>query len=122
MMLLMKDRKEISVVNDQKGSPTWASDLAAFILYIIDQPQWHPGIYNYSNDGEITWYDFALEIKRLIGSDCIVHPIPSSSYPTPAKRPAYSVLDKQKIKGVFGVNPESWKGSLEKCISQLMRG
>jgi len=121
MMRLMKDRKEISVVNDQKGSPTWASDLATFMLHIISQSQWHPGIYNYSNDGEITWYDFALEIKRLIAADCFVHPIPSSAYPTPAKRPAYSVLDKQKIKRVFGVYPESWKGSLEKCISQLLK-
>jgi dTDP-4-dehydrorhamnose reductase len=121
MMRLMKDRKEISVVNDQKGSPTWAADLASFIVNIIDLPQWHPGIYNYSNDGEITWYDFALEIKRLIGSDCIVHPITSSAYPTPAKRPAYSVMDKQKIKLVFGVHPESWKQSLEKCIDQLLK-
>jgi dTDP-4-dehydrorhamnose reductase len=121
MMRLMKDRKEISVVNDQKGSPTWAADLASFIVHIIDLPQWHPGIYNYSNDGEITWYDFALEIKRLLGSDCIVHPIPSSAYPTPAKRPAYSVMDKQKIKLVFGVHPESWKQSLEKCIDQLLK-
>ena len=121
MMRLMKDRKEISVVNDQKGSPTWASDLASFILHIISQSQWHPGIYNYSNDGEITWYDFALEIKRLIASDCMVHPIPSSAYPTPAKRPAYSVLDKEKIKRVFGVHPESWQLSLEKCISQLLK-
>jgi dTDP-4-dehydrorhamnose reductase len=121
MMRLMKDRKEISVVNDQKGSPTWAADLASFIVHIIDLPQWNPGIYNYSNDGEITWYDFALEIKRLIGSDCIVLPIPSSAYPTPAKRPAYSVMDKQKIKLVFGVHPESWKQSLEKCIDQLLK-
>lgn len=121
MMRLMKDRKEISVVNDQKGSPTWAADLASFIVHIINLPQWHAGIYNYSNDGEITWYDFALEIKRLIGSDCIVHPIPSSAYPTPAKRPAYSVMSKQKIKLVFGVHPESWKLSLEKCIDQLLK-
>ena len=121
MMRLMKDRKEISVVNDQKGSPTWAADLASFIVHIIDLPQWYAGIYNYSNDGEITWYDFALEIKRLIGADCIVHPIPSSAYPTPAKRPAYSVMNKQKIKRVFGVDPESWKQSLEKCISQLLK-
>ena len=121
MMRLMKDRKEISVVNDQKGSPTWAADLASFILNIISQSQWHPGIYNYSNDGEITWYDFALEIKRLVDADCIVHPIPSSAYPTPAKRPAYSVLNKQKIKRVFGVDPESWKLSLEKCVSRLQK-
>ncbi len=121
MMRLMKDRKEISVVNDQKGSPTWAADLASFIVHIIGQPAWHPGIYNYSNDGEITWYDFAVEIKRLIAADCIVHPIPSSAYPTPAKRPAYSVLNKQKIKRVFGIGPESWKLSLEKCISRLQK-
>lgn len=121
MMRLMKDRKEISVVNDQKGSPTWAADLASFIVHIIGQPQWHPGIYNYSNDGEITWYDFAIEIKRLVAADCIVHPIPSSAYPTPAKRPAYSVLNKQKIKRVFGIDPESWKLSLEKCISRLQK-
>lgn len=121
MMRLMRDRKEISVVNDQKGSPTWAADLASFILHIICQPAWHPGIYNYSNDGEITWYDFAVEIKRLIAADCIVHPIPSSAYPTPAKRPAYSVLNKQKIKRVFGIDPESWKLSLEKCISLLQK-
>ncbi len=121
MMRLMKDRKEISVVNDQKGSPTWAADLASFIVHIIGQPAWHPGIYNYSNDGEITWYDFAIEIKRLIAADCIVHPIPSSAYPTPAKRPAYSVLNKQKIKRVFGIDPESWKLSLEKCISRLQK-
>lgn len=121
MMRLMKDRKGISVVNDQKGSPTWAADLALFIVHIIGQSQWHPGIYNYSNDGEITWYDFAMEIKRLIASDCIVHPIPSSAYPTPAMRPAYSVLNKQKIKRVFGVDPQSWKLSLEKCISQLLK-
>lgn len=120
MIRLMKERKEISVVNDQKGSPTWALDLAAFILNIIGQQQWHPGIYNYSNDGEITWYDFALEIKRLIASECIVHPIPSSAYPTPAKRPAYSVLNKQKIKAVFGVDPEPWQLSLEKCICRIM--
>ena len=121
MMRLMKDRKEISVVNDQKGSPTWAADLASFIVHIIGQPAWHPGIYNYSNDGEITWYDFAAEIKRLIAADCIVHPIPSSAYPTPAKRPAYSVLNKQKIKRVFGIDPENWKLSLEKCISRLQK-
>ncbi len=120
MMRLMRAKDEISVVNDQTGSPTWASDLASFILHVIAQPTWHPGIYNYSNSGVITWYDFALEIKRLISSNCIIHPIPSSAYPTPAKRPAYSVLDKEKITQVFGVNPENWKSSLEKCIKRLL--
>lgn len=121
MMRLMRERNEISVVNDQTGSPTWASDLASFILQVIDHPTWHPGIYNYSNTGVITWYEFALEIKRLISSNCIVHPIPSSAYPTPAKRPAYSVMDKQKINRVFGVQPKGWKTSLEKCVSRLLQ-
>lgn len=121
MMRLMRERNEISVVNDQTGSPTWASDLASFILQVIDHPTWHPGIYNYSNTGVITWYEFALEIKRLISSSCIVHPIPSSAYPTPAKRPAYSVMDKQKINRVFGVQPKDWKTSLEKCVSRLLQ-
>lgn len=121
MMRLMKERNEISVVNDQTGSPTWAADLASFILHVISLPTWHPGIYNYSNSGVINWYEFALEINRLIAADCIVHPIPSSAYPTPAKRPAYSVLNKQKINRVFGIDPENWKLSLEKCVSRLMK-
>lgn len=120
MMRLMKERNKISVVNDQTGSPTWGADLASFILHVVSLPIWHPGIYNYSNSGVINWYEFALEIKRLIAADCIVHPIPTSAYPTPAKRPAYSVLNKQKINRVFGIDPENWKLSLEKCVSRLI--
>lgn len=120
MIRLMKERNEISVVSDQIGSPTWAADLALFIMHVIEFPEWKQGIYHFSNLGEISWYDFAVEIKKLIQSNCIVHPIPTSAYPTPAKRPAFSLLDKTKIKSVFGYEPPSWKPSLEQCVHRLL--
>jgi dTDP-4-dehydrorhamnose reductase len=120
MIRLMKERNEISVVSDQIGSPTWAADLALFIMHVIEFPEWKQGVYHFSNLGEISWYDFAVEIKKLIQSNCIVHPIPTSAYPTPAKRPAFSLLDKTKIKSVFGYEPPSWKPSLEQCVHRLL--
>jgi len=120
MMRLMKERNEISVVCDQVGSPTWAADLAAFVMHITECSTWKPGIYHFSNEGEISWYDFANEIKQLIQSNTIVHPIPTSAYPTPAKRPAFSLLDKTKIKAVFAYNPPDWRESLQKCIRRLL--
>lgn len=120
MMRLMKERNEISVVSDQIGSPTWAGDLAAFIMHVINDPTWKNGIYHFSNLGEISWYDFAIEIKRLINSHTIIHPIPTSAYPTPAKRPAFSLLDKAKIKAAFGYIPPHWKESLVKCVDLLL--
>lgn len=122
MIRLMKEREEINVVDDQKGSPTSATDLAAFIMHVVGFPSWHQGIYNFSNEGEITWYDFALEIKKLLLSGCRVNPIPTSAYPTPAKRPTYSVLDKTKIKLVFGYQPTDWKQSLAVCMKRLVEG
>lgn len=119
MMKLMNDKDEISVVADQKGTPTWAADIASAIMIIIESEKWISGIYNFSNEGEITWYDFAIEIKRLIGSHCKVNPIPSSAYPTPAKRPQYSVLNKAKIEKTFGVQLKDWKTSLQQCISLM---
>lgn len=120
MMRLMKERDEIGVVNDQQGSPTSATDLASFIMGVIGYTSWHPGIYNFSNAGEITWYDFAVEIKNLLGTNCRVNPIPTSAYPTPAKRPSYSVMDKTKIKQVYGVEPNDWKQSLAVCMKRLV--
>ena len=120
MMRLMKERSEISVVNDQIGSPTWAADLASFIMHVISSPKWSAGIYHFSNNGEISWYEFALEIKQLINSGTVIHPIPTAAYPTPAKRPAFSLLDKSKIKSVFGYTPPEWKQSLKKCIDHLL--
>ena len=119
MMRLMKEKDEIAVVNDQRGSPTSATDLASFIMHVIGYASWHPGIYNFSNAGEITWFDFAVEIKNLLGSNCRVNPIPTSAYPTPAKRPGYSVMDKTKIKLVFGYVSVDWRISLSACIKRL---
>jgi dTDP-4-dehydrorhamnose reductase len=98
MLHLMKERETIQVVQDQMGSPTYGGDLATAILEMIESGQFIPGIYHYSNEGETNWYEFALEIKRLTGSACRVVPIKASEYPTAASRPAYSLLDKTKIK------------------------
>lgn len=119
MIRLMKEKESISVVNDQFGSPTWAADLATFIMLVIEAKTWQPGIYNFSNEGAITWFDFATEIKRMLGSSCEILPIPTSSYPTPARRPLNSLMSKEKIKQVFGYVPTDWKLSLRKCINQL---
>jgi dTDP-4-dehydrorhamnose reductase len=119
MMRLMKEKPSISVVNDQYGSPTWAADLASFIVQVVLNNTWIPGIYNFSNEGSITWYDFAIEIKKLIDSKCEIHPIPTSSYPTPAKRPANSLMSKQKISSIFGYLPIDWRDSLAACVKQL---
>lgn len=119
MLRLMSEKKEISVVNDQVGSPTYAADLAKAILRIISSGNWFPGIYHFSNKGVISWYDFAVAIKELSGSHCIVNPIPSSAYPTPAKRPSYSVMDTSRIVDVYGIEMDDWKSSLVKCLKRL---
>lgn len=119
MSRLMQERDSLNVVNDQIGSPTYAADLAQAILTIINHSNWQAGIYNFSNEGEISWYEFALAIQEIGGFDCTVSGIPSSAYPTPAKRPAYSLLDKTKIKTTFGVVVPEYKGSLRKCMGLL---
>jgi dTDP-4-dehydrorhamnose reductase len=124
MLRLMKERTDINVVNDQLGSPTYAKDLAEVTLQIIQQlsakaQQSTSNIYNYANDGIISWFDFASEIKRLAGLNCNVHPIPTSSFPTPAKRPAFSGLDKKKIVSAFGIKLKPWQESLEECLKEL---
>ncbi len=119
MLKLRAEKEEISVVNDQIGSPTYAADLAGAILQIITSYNWQPGIYHYSNEGAISWFDFALAIKELTGSNCNVNPIPTSQYPTPAKRPAYSVLEKTKIQKAFGIELKDWKESLAVCLGKL---
>jgi dTDP-4-dehydrorhamnose reductase len=100
---LLKEKEKISVVNDQFGSPTYATDLAQCILHVINSNQWQPGIYNYCNEGVISWYDFALAIKEFSGASCEILPISTSEYPTSARRPAYSALDTTKIKTVYSV-------------------
>ncbi|CAM2920428.1 dTDP-4-dehydrorhamnose reductase [Flavobacterium frigoris] len=119
MSRLMQERESLSVVNDQIGSPTYAADLAQAIVSIINHPNWHAGIYNFSNAGEISWFEFALAIQEIGGFDCVIGGIPSSSYPTPAKRPAYSLLDKSKIINTYGVEVPDYKKSLRKCMGLL---
>jgi dTDP-4-dehydrorhamnose reductase len=121
MLRLMKEKESINVVSDQFGCPTYAADLAAAIMHIItsNQSKENPGIYHYSNAGITNWYEFAVAIKELTGSNCVVNPIPTSQYPTPAKRPAYSVLDTTKIKETFKLDIPNWEKSLEKCLDLL---
>lgn len=124
MLKLMSERDEINVVNDQIGSPTYAADLAEVTMQIIESCQLsavtcQPGIYHYSNTGTISWFDFATAIKEISGSTCKINPIPTSQYPTTAKRPAYSVLDKTKIQQTFGIELKEWKESLKVCIQKI---
>lgn len=119
MIRLMKERPAINVVDDQLGSPTYAADLAAAILHIIAHPLFTPGIFHYSNEGRITWYQFAIAIRERIGSACTINPIPSSQFPTPAKRPHYSLLDKTLIRNTYQLIIPDWETSLETCLSRL---
>jgi dTDP-4-dehydrorhamnose reductase len=121
MLHLGKERTELNVVCDQKGTPTYAADLAQAILSIIayseKEKTVHSGIYHYSNEGIISWYDFTEKIFQLAGiTSCRVNPIPTDQYPTKASRPMYSVLDKTKIKETFQILVPEWEVSLEKCM------
>ncbi|WP_313490907.1 dTDP-4-dehydrorhamnose reductase [Sphingobacterium multivorum] len=118
MCRLMDERKEVGVINDQIGSPTYAKDLALAIVKIVDSSNWEGGIYHYSNEGEISWYDFAVAIRDFRSFDCEVKPIPTSAYPTPARRPKYSLLDKSKIKAIFAVEVPRWEISLAKMLAE----
>jgi len=119
MIRLMTDREEISVIGDQVGSPTYAHDLAQVILEIAHSNRWLKGIYHFSNEGEISWYDFAVAIKELKNLDCNIKPITTAEYPTAAKRPSYSLLDKTKIKQTFGVTVPEWKQSLSNMLDKI---
>ncbi len=122
MLRLVENRDELNVVFDQIGTPTYAGDLAQAIHRIInlsleDSSKFVTGIYHYSNEGVCSWYDFAVEIMNIAGINCKVLPIESSQYPQPAKRPLYSVLNKNKIKSVFNINIPHWKESLKQYFS-----
>ncbi len=117
MMRYGAERESLSVVNDQIGSPTYCRDLANFILSHIEVFHNHSKqIYHFANEGCISWFDFAVEIMKLNNLPCIVHPIPTTSYPTPATRPKNCFLDKTKVKEDFNIEIPDWKLSLEKCI------
>ena len=120
MLTLGKDKPALKVVFDQVGTPTCARDLARAIVTVMTADQWHGGIYHYSNEGVISWYDFTLAIHRLAGiTTCDVQPCHSDEFPAKAHRPAYSVLDKSKFKTTFGVTVPYWLDSLEATINQL---
>src|SRR5690606_37890926 len=114
MLRLAEERDEISVVNDQIGSPTYAGGLAEFLCFLVQTPDNDYGIYNYSDEGEISWYDFALGVFKEFEKDMIVNPISSQQYPTLAKRPVYSKLSTDKIKHRKGVVLQDWKLNLKR--------
>jgi dTDP-4-dehydrorhamnose reductase len=120
MLRLGRERDRLNVVFDQVGSPTYAADLAKALLIIATAADKTYGVFHYSNEGVISWYDFTKAIHRLAGiTSCDVQPILSSQYPTPAARPAYSVFSKEKIKQTYGVSVPYWEDSLRLCLQRL---
>jgi dTDP-4-dehydrorhamnose reductase len=118
------ERDHLNVIFDQIGTPTYAGDLAMTILEIIQKTEsgsceFVPGTYHYSNEGVCSWYDFALAIHQIYGINCRVDAIESKDYPSPVARPPYSVLNKSKIKSIFGIHIPYWRTSLEKCILEI---
>jgi len=124
MIRLMGERPSLNVVGDQIGAPTYAADLAVAIMHMVAQKavgNAHSGIYHYSNSGAISWYDFAVAIGELIQSNCTVAKIGSEAFPTPAKRPHYSLMDCSSIIQDFGVDQPDWKESLAVCIPLIQK-
>jgi dTDP-4-dehydrorhamnose reductase len=126
MLRLGKERNELNVVNDQMGSPTYATDLANAILDTIQNKAFkevgkETQVYHYSNEGEISWYEFAKEIFELAGILCSVNPITTEQYPTPAKRPKNTLMNKDRIVEKFSVNIPDWRATLNKCVMKLLK-
>lgn len=120
MIRLGQEKPELGVIFDQIGTPTYAGDLATAIMAAINHGI-VPGIYHFSNEGVISWYDFTKAIHRIAGiTSCHVKPLHTTEYPTPAARPHYSVLDKTKIKQTYGIEIPYWEESLEKCVAKLL--
>lgn len=122
MLRLMKERESLNIVADQKGRPTYARDLAKATMQIVQAiatGQSITGIYHYANQGETTWYDFAVKIKQIAGLSCALNPIDTEAFPTPAKRPKYSVLDTQKIQALLPSPIPNWETALQACIQEL---
>lgn len=122
MMRLLKEKPELRVVYDQIGSPTYAGDIADFIIYFCTLPaeEQVAGTYHFSNEGVAGWYDFALAIRELISLETPVFPISSTDYPAAAQRPSYSVLSKSKLKKTFQWTVPYWRDSLKYCISKMI--
>ncbi|MBQ8715222.1 MAG: dTDP-4-dehydrorhamnose reductase [Prevotella sp.] len=121
MIRLGKEKQELGVIFDQIGTPTYARDLAMVIMTAINKGI-VPGVYHFSNEGVISWYDFTKAIHRIAGiTTCHVKPLHTAEYPTPANRPHYSVLDKTKIKKTYGIEIPYWEESLRDCVEELRR-
>ncbi len=123
MLRLGAERKDINVVSDQVGSPTYAADLADALLRIImktanKETDFVPGVYHYTNEGHCSWYEFAQRIMELGHRHCTTHPISTDQYPTAARRPAYSILSKEKIKSTYGIEIPAWDDALQRCFQQ----
>ena len=122
MLALTSSKPSLKVVNDQTGTPTYALDLALAIFDIIENRKAasNEGLYHYSNEGECTWYEFARTIAAYSGNtECEINPCTSEEYPSPVRRPSYSVLDKTRIKKAFGMSVPHWTDSLKKCLNNI---
>jgi dTDP-4-dehydrorhamnose reductase len=119
MLRLGAERDTVNVVADQQGAPTYAADLADAIKTVVMSGNFIPGIYHYSDEGICTWYDFAVKIFELTGMTCKVNPLTTTEYPVRAARPAYSVLDKTKIRRIYDVITPGWEDSLKKCLCNM---
>ena len=119
MLKLSEERNELAIISDQIGCPTYAKDLSKALLKMVISRNNSFGLYHFSNSGVTSWYDFAKAIFELKKNDVILNPIPTTSYPTPAKRPKYSVLNKEKITNNFSVETPYWKESLKRCLNKL---
>jgi dTDP-4-dehydrorhamnose reductase len=122
MMQLMKERDQLKIVVDQKGRPTYAKDLAIATMNIvkaINAGKTIKGIYHFANQGETTWYDFAATIKAIAGLTCDLQPIETKDFPTPAKRPAYSVLDTSEIEQDLAIKIPHWEDALRDCMKEI---
>ncbi|MBN2782446.1 MAG: dTDP-4-dehydrorhamnose reductase [Campylobacterales bacterium] len=120
MLRLGKEKESLGVIFDQVGTPTYAKDLAKTVLEIIPKiDNKKTEIYNYSNEGVLSWYDFAKEIMKMAKLSCKINPIETYQYPTPAKRPHYSLLNKSKIKSTFNIEIPYWKDGLDDCLKRL---
>ena len=120
MLRLGPEKEELSIVNDQIGSPTYAGDLAVALVQMVNEVEQHPpGIYHFANTGQCSWFDFAKEIFSQAEIDVKLNGIPTTEYPTPAKRPMWSVLDTDKIQKELNISIPSWQSSLQKCLAEL---
>ncbi|MEO7801365.1 MAG: dTDP-4-dehydrorhamnose reductase [Ginsengibacter sp.] len=119
MVKLMNEKDSINVVDDQKGSPTYAADIAKMIWTMITSVKENKGVFNYANNGAVTWFQFALAIKDLISSNCIVNPTTSDQFKTTATRPSFSVMNTKKIQSILPEPIPTWNASLQSCLHRF---